>query len=267
MRCDASSLAGFLAVFCFFLHLRLFDDHKDYEEDCRHYPERALSRGAVTLADLKMLAALAIGLEFGLSALCGGAALLAVAAAFAFSLLMLKEFFARDWLKRHYLLYAWSHMLIIPLLSLAIFSFATARSLWEAPGWYWIYSVVGFCTAFHWEISRKIRAPEQEIEGVDSYSKRFGVHGAACVLLLLRVVDTGLVAAAGLHLRLGIWLLAVIVILFGVCTVGFLQYCLHTTPATARRMEACSRLHLFALNATVAVELARTRGIDFFGWT
>jgi len=178
MRYDPSSLIGSLTVLCVFLHLRIFDDHKDYVEDCIHFPNRALQRGEVTLGDLKSLLALVVGAELFLSALRGPAAFVSVLLVMGFSLLMLKEFFARQWLRRRFLLYASTHMLILPLLAIAVFSFATGRYAWQAPPWYWLYSFVGFCVAFNWEVSRKIRAPEDEIEGVDTYTKRFGVPGA-----------------------------------------------------------------------------------------
>ena len=106
---------------------------------------------------MKLLGACAIGLELVLGGLAGPAALVAVLIVFAFSLLMLKEFFVAQWLRRHFLIYVSSHMLVMPLLALVIFSFSTGRYPWQAPGWYWLYSFVGFFVAFNWEVSRKIR--------------------------------------------------------------------------------------------------------------
>ena len=180
----------------------MFDEHKDYAEDLVHYPGRVLQSGLVTLRDLKILGGIAIGAEIVLSALGGAAAFVAWLAAFLFSLLMLKEFFARDWLKRHFLVYAVSHLLVMPLLSLMVFSFATGRWPWEAPFWFLVYAWVGFFVTFNWEVSRKIRAPEDEIEGVDTYTRVFGTYGAAWVVLLIRVIDTALVALVGWHLGL-----------------------------------------------------------------
>jgi 4-hydroxybenzoate polyprenyltransferase len=266
MRYDLGSLAGGLTLLCFFLHLRIFDDHKDYEEDRRHFPDRALSRGVVTLGELKVLAAAAIALELALAAWRGPAALAAVLLALGYSVLMLKEFFARDWLRRRFFLYATLHLLIVPCLSLVVFSFATGRWFWEAPRWYWLYACVGFFVAFNWEISRKIRAPEEEIEGVDSYTRRFGLYGAAWLVLWVRAIDTALVTIVGLHLDLSIWFYAVLFLLFAICAIGFLEYRLHTTPRTARRMETYAGFYIFAFDVTLAVALARTYGIDFFGW-
>ena len=265
MRYDLNSLCGYLTILCFFLHLRVIDDHKDYAADCRHFPDRVLQRGVVTLNELKLLGGAAIVLEFIFAALCGSATVIAVLTVFLFSLLMLKEFFVADWLKQRFLVYASVHMLIMPLLAMVVYSFATRQTLWEAPRWYWLYSFVGFFVAFNWEVSRKIRAPEEEIDGVDSYTRLFGTWGAAYLVLVIRVIDTGLVTLVGLHLRLSVWFYLMLVLLFMVCMVGFIQFRFQTSPATAHRMEIYAGIYIFAFDMALAIELGRKYGIQFVG--
>ncbi|HEX7182673.1 MAG TPA: UbiA family prenyltransferase [Thermoanaerobaculia bacterium] len=262
MHYDLSSLLGAVTLFCFFFHLRVFDEHKDYAEDCVHYPQRVLQSGLITLRDLKVLGGIAIALEILLAAIRGPQALAGWILAFGFSLLMLKEFFVRDWLKRHFLLYATSHMLLMPLLSLMVFSFATGRWPWEAPAWYWVYAWVGFFVTFNWEVSRKIRAPEDEIEGVDTYTRVFGTYGAAYIVLLIRVIDTALVALVGWHLGVSVWFYAALVALFLVCLIGFFQYRFHTNRKTAKRMEVYAGMYIIAFDLILAVEIARLYGLE-----
>jgi 4-hydroxybenzoate polyprenyltransferase len=266
MQYDARSLMGYVTMLCVFLHLRIFDDHKDFVEDCRNFPCRVLQRGEITLAELKRIGALAISLELILGIVAGPAALASVIIVLAYSLLMLKEFFIRNWLKRHFLIYVSVHMLIMPLLALLVFSFATGRYPWEAPGWFWVYSLVGFFVAFNWEVSRKIRAPDDEIDGLDSYSKQFGTYGAAYLVLFIRIVDTGLVTLVAIHLGLSAWFYVWLLILFLVCMIGFFQYRFWTTPATARRLETYAGIYIVAFDLALAVELGRTYGITFAGF-
>jgi 4-hydroxybenzoate polyprenyltransferase len=259
---SGASILGALTMLGLFFHLRVFDEHKDYEDDCRHYPERVLQRGLVTLRHLKILGAAAILLEWTLSAGRGPAAFVAVLAAQAFSVLMLKEFFLRDWLRRHFLLYATSHMAIMPLFAAVVYSFATGRYPWQAPGWFWVYAMVGFFVTFNWEVSRKIRSPEEERDGVDSYTKIFGTFGAAYLVLLIRVIDTALVAAVGWHLGLSRWFYVFLVALFAVCLVGFFQYRRHPSPRTAKRMEIYAGMYIIAFDLALAVELVRRNGLE-----
>lgn len=265
MRYDLSSLLGFLTILCFFLHLRIFDDHKDYLDDCLHYPDRVLQRGIVTLGELKILGAATILVELVLGLVAGPAAFVSVLIVLSFSMLMLKEFFARDWLKQHFLIYVISHMLVVPLLALVVFSFATGRSLWQAPGWYCVYAFVGFFVAFNWEVSRKIRVPADEIDGVDSYTRLCGTYGAAYLVLLIRVVDTGLVVLVGCYLQMSVWFYAWLFILFAICLVGFFQYRFWTTRANAQRMAAYAGFYIVAFDLALAIELVSTYGITLGG--
>jgi 4-hydroxybenzoate polyprenyltransferase len=261
MRYDLSTLLGALTLFFFFFHLRVFDEHKDYAEDLVHYPRRVLQSGVMTLRDLKILGGVAIAAEIVLSLLRGPMAFVAWLAAFLFSFLMLKEFFVRGWLKRHFLVYAVTHLLVMPFLSLMVFSFATGRWPWQAPGWFLVYAWVGFFVTFNWEVSRKIRAPEDEIEGVETYTRVFGTYGAAWIVLLIRVIDTGLVALVGWHLGLSPWFYAALVALFLICLTGFFQYRFHTNRKTAKRMETYAGLYIIAFDLILAVEIARKWGI------
>src|SRR5690349_3066406 len=60
-------VAAFPAVWCFFLMLRVFDEHKDFDADAIAHPNRVLQRGLVTLRDLRVLGALAIAVQVGIS--------------------------------------------------------------------------------------------------------------------------------------------------------------------------------------------------------
>ena len=71
MSYSLRSLAGAVMLLCMFFHLRVFDEHKDFEEDGRHYPQRVLQRGLVTLRHLKILGGIALALELVLATLLG----------------------------------------------------------------------------------------------------------------------------------------------------------------------------------------------------
>lgn len=261
MHYDAWSLLGMAMLVCFFFHIRVFDEHKDYEEDCRYFPHRVLQRGLVTLRHLKIAGAIAIATQLIIVVARGPQAFVAWAIAFTFTLLMLREFFARDFLRRYFLLYATSHMLIMPLLSLLVFSFATRKWPWEAPFWFWVYAFVGFFVTFNWEVSRKIRAPEEEIDGVDSYTKIFGTFGAAYVVLIIRAIDTALVAAVGHHLGVSNWFYVALLVLYAVCLLAFFQYRMRPTPRHAKMMEVYAGMYMIVFDLLVAIELGRKYGL------
>lgn len=260
MQYTARSFLGALTLLFFFFHLRVFDEHKDFEEDSRFHPQRVLQRGVITLADLRLLAGLCIVAELTLAAIAGRAALVGLAIAFVFSVLMLEEFFAKEWLKTHFLVYATSHMLLMPLLSLMVFSFATGRMPWQAPGIFWVYAFVGFFVTFNVEVSRKIRAPQDEIEGLESYSRIFGTYGAAWLVLGLRVLDTTLVSIVGYAIGVSVWFYVAVVVLLLVTLGTFIRFRRNTTARTAKALERNAGLYLIAFDLILAAELVRMQG-------
>ena len=261
VRLGVGALMGAATILLFFFHLRVFDEHKDRADDDTYHAERVLQRGLVTLRDLRVIGGIGIALEFLFAAVSGPAALVSLAIAFAFSLLMLKEFFVGDWLKRHFIVYAVSHMLVMPLLAAVVLSFATGRYLWQAPVWFWVFAAFGFLAGLNFEVSRKMKAPDDEIDGVDSYTKILGTFTAAYAVLAMRVVDVGLAALVGLRLGLSPWFYVVLVLALAVCAASVLSFRVGLSPGTAKRMETYSVLLLLILNLSMAAAIAQEYGI------
>jgi 4-hydroxybenzoate polyprenyltransferase len=261
MHYSWSSLGGAAVLLCFFFHLRVFDEHKDFVTDSKHYPDRVLQRGLITLTHLKIMGGIAIGIELLLCALNGLPALLALSAALLFSILMLKEFFVGKWLEKHFILYAVSHMLVMPLLALMIFSYASGAYFWQAPFYFKLYAWVGFFVTFNWEISRKIRAPEDEREGIETYSHIFGTYNAARIVLGIRVVDTAMVAFVGYHLSLPLWFYGALIGLFILCLFGYVRFRRQTTARNAQRLETYAGLYIIAFDLILALAIIGRNGL------
>jgi 4-hydroxybenzoate polyprenyltransferase len=265
LRIGWFTLLGMLFLFCIFFHLRVFDEHKDYSDDIVHYPGRILSRGLITLTHLKILGGLAIAVELVCAAVSGWPAVVAVGTAIFFSWILLHEFFVRDWLKARFILYAFVHMLIMPLLTATIFSFTMQRHFWEAPWLFWAYAAADFFAFANWEISRKIRMPEDEIDGVSSYSREFGMFAAARAVLVLRILNTILAWIVGLYLHLGIFYYAGLIVLFlGTCY-GLLRFRRNPSRKTAGQLESYGGAYIILFYFVLAAELFRTHGAVFGG--
>ena len=174
-------------VLLVFLHLRLMDEHKDYAADAAAYPDRCLSRGVVTLPLLFRLGVVAVVLEAVLAVSLSIEAAVAWVVCLIFTLLMRFEFGVGAWLSRRLLLYAITHNPVVALL--AFFLWTVAGGAHDRLLALYIGIVSVGSLAF--EIGRKIRLPEEEIVGVDSYSSVLGKGAADRLLAGLRLV-TGL---------------------------------------------------------------------------
>ncbi|MCP4317891.1 MAG: UbiA family prenyltransferase [Hyphomicrobiales bacterium] len=200
--------AAFLVSLVIFIQLRACDEYKDGSGDLKYRPERPIPRGLVSLR-------LILGIGAGLvpvAALVAWAyyppVLILLLVVWIWMALMTVEFFVPDWLKAHPVLYLVSHMAIMPLLDLFVTGVewlpASGRPS-EALVLFLLLSFVNGCVL---EIGRKIWAPANERECVETYSGLWGVNRATSVwiamtalsfLLLLAVgLSTGHVVATGL---------------------------------------------------------------------
>lgn len=218
----SSVAVAFLGAFFFFLQLRIADEFKDFEEDARWRPYRPVPRGLVSLRELAIVALASAVIQMSLAAALAWRLLLLNVLVWVYLALMTREFFVRDWIVKRPITYLWTHMLILPMVDF----YATACD-WAADrstppsGLFW-FLAVSFFNGIALEIGRKVRAPEDEEEGVRTYSALWGrrkavvawlgalmVTGACAVIAADRInflwpVTTMLAVLFGLAVWLGV---------------------------------------------------------------
>lgn len=178
-----AALVAFVTAFLFFLQLRIADEFKDAEEDARWRPYRPVPRGLVSLRELGWVGAGAGAIQLVGSLWLRPLQLLLLLAAWGYLALMSKEFFVRDWLKSRPIAYMLSHMVVMPVFDI----YATACDWLTAGalpphglGW---FLAVSYLNGIVIEIGRKVRAPEDEEEGVETYSALWGRPSALAAWL------------------------------------------------------------------------------------
>ena len=215
-------LTAFGVCLLMFLQLRIADEFKDAEDDARWRPYRPVPRGLVTLGELRRVFVLAALLQLGLVLALDVWLLGVLALAWGYLTLMSVEFFCRAWLKRRPLVYLLSHMGIMPLVDF----FGTAcewlpRGSGAPAGLAW-FLAASFCNGIVIEIGRKLRQPEAEEQGVETYSRLWGKAGGSLgwvSMLCATLICAGLAAAkigfalpviAALGVMLGVALTAIV---------------------------------------------------------
>jgi 4-hydroxybenzoate polyprenyltransferase len=207
-----SLLVAFVTTLLFFLQLRVADEFKDRATDARYRPYRAVPRRLVSLRELGTVAAVGALLQLGLALWLQPSLALLLAAVWVYLGLMWKEFFARQYLTAHPITYLWSHMLILPLITI----YATAcewriASAIMPSGLAWLV-VASFFNGLVIEIGRKIRAPEAEERGVETYSALWGRRTATLAWWAAML----LAAVSSLPVAQAIGLPAVLAVAFGI---------------------------------------------------
>lgn len=219
-------ILGAVTAIFFFLLLRIFDEFKDAEEDARYRPYRPVPRGLVTLPQLRNLGLVLALLIFGANALAIPAMLPAIGLVLLYMGLMTKEFFVRDWLKRHPLVYMASHMVVMPMIDFYTTGLDWILAGTAPPSGLEFFLLVTFLNGIVIEVGRKIRAPGDEEEGVETYSALYGMKRAASAWGLLLVVTWGSALLASDYAGYG-WVgaiaLTAILLLCGIPALLFLR--------------------------------------------
>ena len=201
---------GFAAFIAFFLMLRVIDEHKDFDHDSAHYPERVLQRGLVTLRHLAVIAGVCVVVQLVVVLFVDGGfgkvtrwwvVLAAVIALHSWITSRVRPI--RAWLNERRVIFALSHLPIACLEALWIAQLgAGGRTLPAETAW-----LVGFylLSGGVVEVGRKSRTPEDERPTVVDYTKpcsswtrSFGLRGTVTVLVVLGAA-AALVASALLH--------------------------------------------------------------------
>jgi 4-hydroxybenzoate polyprenyltransferase len=201
---NLDAVVGFVAFVAYTFAARALDDHKDFEHDSLHYPERVLQRGLITLRHLKvlglgcvvvsLLGSLYIDQGLGLVTLWW---LVTVVSNNIYQFWMMRHPETMRWIEERRVLLAFTFLPFWGLGSLWIAQMGAKehRLPWSA-GWLVVLWVVGPLLL---EFARKSRAPEDERSTVVDYTKprvswahSLGLGGAVVSMILLAALTTAL---------------------------------------------------------------------------
>ena len=241
-------IAAVVALFCFFVQLRVADEHKDHADDVRYRPERPVPRGLISLKELRWVAWGAAGVTLAATWWLDWRLTWLLLAVWGWMALMTKEFFAPAALKAKPLLYMVSHMAVMPLIDL----YATATDWLPAGvapggahgGGLAAFLLLSLANGVSLEIARKAWAPEDEREGVETYSKLWGVKAAGYAAAA--AMFAGLVLSAYVHVETGAHpvFLAGLLIVAAIAVFAAIDYAAEGTRKTAQRLELVSGIYV-----------------------
>lgn len=179
---------GGFTVFSFLLWLRIADDFKDYELDCRLFSSRPLPSGRVKKRDLGIFVIILIAVTVALNVIFMNNIWFFVFL-YVYGILMSLWFFSKKKIQKSLPLALVTHNPVQMIMNVYIISFTCIKYGLEA------FTLTNFLAAWTlyfpaliWEVSRKIRAPKDETEYV-TYSKLFGYKKSTVFVLVLTWVD------------------------------------------------------------------------------
>ncbi len=230
-------LAAFASAFIFFLLLRIADEFKDAEEDARYRSYRAVPRGLISFRELAILAGSVILIQAVLAASWNKGLLFLLAAVWIYLFAMSNEFGVKRWLKAHPFTYMWSHMLIMPLIDLYATSWDWMVVSGVPPkGLFW-FLLLSFFNGMVIEVGRKIRAPESEEEGVETYSSLWGINKSVTIWLINLVLTAVSAWMAAINIGFALPVSILLLVLVSIAVVLGMKFIRSPTPALSKGIE------------------------------
>jgi len=227
-------VAAAVTTLFWFLLLRIADEHKDFEEDSKYRPYRPIQRGLIKLKELRVLG-IALGIIQVLMAVFIDIRLIfMLALVYLWYMLMCKEFFVSGWLKSHHTVYLLSHMIIMPFIDL----YATSVE-WVPRGGVFsfgllVHMISSFCDGTVVEVGRKLRAPENEEYGVDTYTQIWGPKRAMFVWLLCVTISLISTILEGFQVRVGIEMTVVLSLMYCYALFAAIRFAKSPTSKNAK---------------------------------
>ena len=237
-----------IVTWSLFLVIRIFDEHKDYALDVINHPQRVLQSGLITLKHLKVLGAVAVIVQLMFSlysdGFAFGGATISYLIMFTYLCLMGAEFFCGEWLEKRLTLYAFSHMLIMPLIVFWLANLAVPNAVLNES--LMMMMLLAFISGFCFEITRKTKGVEEERDTVDSYSRIFGTKGSAYIVMIL--VSMMLLSQGALLFVLDVnyigWLLIPLILMYGVAIRQVKRFIANSTIEGREKNEAAVAINM-----------------------
>jgi hypothetical protein len=240
-------LLGAATAILLFALLRIADEFKDHEEDVRFRPYRAVPRGLVSLRELSRVGIGIVTLVVALNAIVMPRMLPALIAVLVFTGLMFREFFVRDWLKRHPMTYMVSHMIFMPLVDLYTTGLDWLHAGVSPSATLAFFLVVSFLNGIVIEVGRKLRAPEEEEHGVETCSAMYGYKKASIGLGVVYLLSAlcAVLASSGFASRT--WVMIGIGVLLTIGSIALARFTFAPTPSRSKLVEDLSGVWVLAI--------------------
>jgi 4-hydroxybenzoate polyprenyltransferase len=242
---------GIFTTVSLFLLVRIFDEFKDAEDDARYRKNLPVPRGVVKLRELMILGILVAALQIIINLIFLPKMLIIYFIVIGYLLLMGKEFFVAEWLKKHQFWYITSHMLIIPLVDVYASGLDWLLEGVSAPIGLIFFFAVSFMNGIVLEIGRKIRIPEKEANGVLTYTSMLGTAKAVWLWLGVLFITLALSIAAANYAGYGKMALIILGTIFVVCAIPAFLFLKNNSEKLSKTIEYASAFWTIAMYLTL----------------
>jgi hypothetical protein len=208
-----------IAAIAYLLHIRVIDEHRDFNHDSVHHVDRPVQVGLISRGELRKIDFFAICVLLVVAIFSGVYATLIAIIMLCYSYLAEREFFLGEKAHRHFFFYNSINLVQMLLMQVFVyFIFTNVLSLTALLVTHFLFTTTG---TIIFEFMRKLKIPGEDGTGKDTYTFHLGFNNSIIIYLALAVVNislfariSGLISARPFTWLISSYFLAMIVAFF-----------------------------------------------------
>jgi len=175
-------LLAFVASLSYFFHIRVIDDYRDFQHDNLYHKDRPVQAGIISLADLKKIDFIMVAIFLLISIFSNlysfGLALFLL----LYTYFAKNDFFAGEKIRKYFYSYNTINFVQMIILQMYIYAFFSKGFYFNSLiNTHFLFIITG---TLIFEFLRKVKTPESEGAGKDTYSWHMGFGRSIMVYLL-----------------------------------------------------------------------------------
>ena len=196
-----------IASLCYFFHIRVIDDYRDFQHDNLYHDDRPVQAGIISLADLKKIDFAAVSIFLLISIFSNIYSLSLAIFLLAYTYFAKHDFFAAKKIRKYFYVYNAINFFQMIILQIFIYAFFSKNLYFN--NLIITHFLFIFIGTLMFEFLRKLKTPESEGIGKDTYSWYMGFGKSILFYLLIVFINTFLFLklATSISPKLEIWFL------------------------------------------------------------
>ena len=177
-----------IASIAYLLHIRIIDEHRDFEHDNTHHIKRPVQAGVISKEELRYIDTLAVLILLGIGLSSGTSALVVVITMLGYSYLAGKEFFIGEKIRKYFFTYNAVNLFQMLLMQVFVYAiFANPLQVNKLLIAHFLFTTIGTIV---FEFVRKLKIPGDDGSGKDTYTWYLGFKRSIVIYQILLLLNS-----------------------------------------------------------------------------
>jgi len=243
----AEILISIFTLLVFMFHIRVLDEHKDFEFDSEHHKDRPVQRGLISLRELFVVDVLCLIVILLINLFFPARAIFFLLLALGYTLLAGKEFFIKSWIRERFFLYNLLNLLQLLFLQFYLYALINPNFSFGNP----LLSIHFIFVLFNVgiiEFARKLKSKSEETSANDTYSSRLGIKKAVLIYILICLIVYGLFFYMMVTLVFSQFIFVLSLVFLNLVILSTLSYVSKNSKSSALILQSFAALFYIAMH-------------------